>query len=449
MKLANIQTGPRKRSLEQVAGKDEQGTHLDLWDGGRQAPHFDIAQLFIRRCREKYLAEPKSNPAAWVAKASAIKAGHWRKFRDWHKNLLTCALDFSNAQVFGGGDARRSCVLFENRQPQFPEVSSALLTAQRLGEPPSPSLPWADASALLRFVAPKHFSHKPSHYAPDQWRQGATIVPKVLTAVARQQAGRRQDTRTVTTVQSDQHPWKVVQPRTGDVPAHWLKPLLRSKQLLPFVVSPPETALIPCGEDGHLLDRAGARECPFWADLDDLYGERRGAGSNTPQNLLARINYGQAIETQLPLRSDREGEHLVVYPASGDIMRAARVPADKMVMDSKNYYRVATSAAEARYLVALLNAPALQAAFHFSRGSGRDFHKNPWRAVPIPRYDAADPNHRKLAKLAQQAEKIAEAMELPSGQVAASRRIRERLASDGITSEIDKLARSLLPDHIT
>ena len=448
VKLANIQARQRKRALERLAGKNQQGAHLDLWVGGKQASNFDIAKLFIRRCRERYLAEPASNPAAWVAKASAIKAGHWRKFRDWHKSLLACALDFSKAQVFGGGDARRSCVLFENRAPEFQQNDTPLLTAERLDEPPDASLSWTSAQELLRFVVPRTFPIQPSDYPPNQWRTGCRLAPKVLVMATSVKEGPR-GSSTVTTDRSAQPSWIAVRPRTGDVPARWVKHTLSSSQLLPFVTASPGFAIIPCDEDGRLLDLTAARICRFWADLDDIYRERRGIGSNTPENLLERINYGKGLSTQLALLGIQERKHLVVYPASGDIMRATRIQTGNIVLDDKIYYRIATSTAEARYLVALLNAPCLNDAFVRSRRSGRDFHKNPWRAVPIPRYDASDPNHRKLAKLAQQAEKIAEAMELPSGQVAASRRIRERLASDGITSEIDKLARSLLPDQVT
>ena len=124
VKLANIQISERKRALERIAGKDGQTGHLNLWTGGKQAPHFDIAQLFIRHCRIAYLNEPNSDPSAWVTKAAAIRAGNWRKFRDWHADFLAQALDLSDARVFGGGDARRSCVLFEIRRSSVASVGT-------------------------------------------------------------------------------------------------------------------------------------------------------------------------------------------------------------------------------------------------------------------------------------------------------------------------------------
>ncbi len=107
------------------------------------------------------------------------------------------------------------------------------------------------------------------------------------------------------------------------------------------------------------------------------------------------------------------------------------------------------SITEARYLVAVLNALALKTAFRACRSSGRHFNKDPWRAVPVPAWDADDPAHQRLAGLASRAEGIVAEMALPTGQVAASRRIRERLAEEGVFGEVDALVREILPDHVT
>ena len=452
VKLANVQVSERKRALERVAGKDGQAGHLDLWTGGKQAPHFDIAQLFIRHARRAYLNEPNSDPSAWVTKAAALRAGNWQKFRDWHAGFLAQALDFSDAKVFGGGDARRSCVLFELRRSSLTisgDDGETVLKAECPGATPDTSSSLEEARMRLRWTAPQRFPQAPSDFADDSWRQGATVVPKVLTTTGSVGAGARPDTRIATTVRSDQRPWDTVLPRTGEVPAHWLMPLLTSKQLLPFGLAPagPETVIIPIGEDGELLSTETARQTAFWTELDDLYRERRGLGGNTPQNLIGQIDYAGKLSAQLPLRSRRV--RLVVYPTSGDVMRAAHIPEGIAVMDSQVYRRGMESVAEARYLVAVLNAPTLEAAFRACRTSGRHFHKNPWRAVPIPAWDAGNRAHQQLSALTSRAERTVGTMDLPAGQVAASRRIREQLVADGILAEIDELVRDILPDHAT
>lgn len=452
VKLANIQVSERKRALERLAGKGAQAGHLDLWTGGKQAPHFDIAQLFIRHARDAYLNDSASDPSAWVTKAAAIRAGNWEQFRNWHIRPLAQALDFSDAKVFGGGDARRSCVLFEIRRPSFSGTgndSGTVLKARYRGASPEASSSFDEVKKRLSWAAPRQFPRIPSDYAADSWRQGATVVPKVLTAAATVGAGTRPDTRTVTTHRSEKRPWDTVQPRTGEVPAHWLTPLLTSKQLLPFGLAPagPGTGIIPQGREGELLSTETARQTAFWIELDDLYRERRGLGGNTPQSLISRIDYSANLSAQFPLRSRRV--RLVVYPTSGDVMRAAHLPAGMAVLDSNIYWRKTGSVREACYLVAVLNAPVLEEAFRACRTSGRHFHKNPWRAVPIPAWDARNRAHRQLAALALRAERTVGRMELPVGQVAASRRIRLQLTEDGTFARIDGLVRGILPNHAT
>ena len=445
VKLANIQNPERKRALERMAGKDGHPDNLNLWTGGKQAPHFDIAQLFICHARSNYLDDPDSDPAAWVTKASAIRAGSWGKFRDWHAGFLAQALDLSDARVFGGGDARRSCVLFEVRRSSLASASD--VKARCPGKTPDAAAAWEEAKGMLDWSAPQQFPQRPSGYDADSWRQGATIVPKVLTTTAGTTAGSRSDTRRATTVKSSHRPWDEVRPRTGEVPVHWLRPLLTSRQLLPFGTAPlePEKAIVPCSQDGRLLSTQVARQTPFWAKLDDLYREHRGQGENTPQTLIGRIDYASSLSAQL--RPDQGRGHMVIYPASGDVMRAAHVRERMVVMDSSVYRCSVGSIAEAGYLTAVLNAPALEKAFRSCRTSGRHFHKNPWRAVPIPAWNPEDGNHRQLAKLASMAERCVRKMTLPAGQVAASKRIRQQLEENGILAEIDQLARVILPDH--
>ena len=445
VKLSNIQVKDRKRALENMAGKGDSVNNLELWDGGKQAPHFDIAQLFIRRIRESYLGNPEKDPSAWVTKASAIQAGNWKSFRDWHKEFLAQVLDLSAAKVFGGGDARRSCVLFEKRKSSLHKAKEVEAVCH--GKVPDASMSWKEAHSLLALKKAHRFSRWPSDYKPKQWRQGATVTPKVLTEVDSAAAGPYPDVKTVKTQSSSKAPWKDVATKTGDVPAHWLAPLLTSQQLLPFGVASGSlrTVIIPRDKHGNLLSTDEARDVRFWQKMDELWAEFRGLGGNTPETLIDRIDYSGGVSVQLPLGS--RSRQLVIYPASGDIMRAARMREGEAIIDSKVYYAVINNITEAHYLVAVMNAPSLGMAFKHSRGSGRDFHKSPWKSVPVPNYDKNNKNHRALAGLARRAEKAVEEMELPDGQIAASKKIREQLDKNGISVKIDALVREILPHH--
>ena len=118
-------------------------------------------------------------------------------------------------------------------------------------------------------------------------------------------------------------------------------------------------------------------------------------------------------------------------------------------MDVSVYRGRMNSRAEARYLVAVLNAPSLEKAFRLCRTSGRCFSKTPWESVPIPAWDETNNIHQKLSCLSETAEGSVKEMVLPQGQVAASRRIREKLSMEGTFGEIDALVKEILPNHVS
>ena len=449
--MAHIQAETRKRALEEFADRD-----LELWTGGKNAPHFDTAQLFIRRARELYLADPASDPGAWLVKRSALSSGAWARFRDWHRPILTQSLDLDSIQPFGGGDARRSCVLFEVRPSSLvPDTHPARIEAIHTGRRPRPDNTLLEAQPLLRFQAsPPRLSREPSAFLDDNntplFRQGATITPKVLTVAASVTASADPDRRTVTTARSNKEPWNAINPVTGEVPAHWVRRLLTSNELLAFAVLPDlPQAIVPTDARGRLLGDPAAQSA-FWGELDDYYSEHRGQGRNTPKTLIGRIDYLRQVAAQLqPLRIHKT---LVLHPTSGDIMRAARIAPGTAILQHTIHYLRARSPDEAAFLVALLNAPRLNHAFLQSRTSGRHFTNNPWRAVPIPRYDKTDRSHRRLAALCKRAEQAAEEwiseQTRPFGQAAASTRIRRLLTEGQILASIDDAAAQILPDHI-
>lgn len=450
VRMADIQVRERKRVLERFA-RDE----LQIWTGGRQSPHFDIASLFIKRVRERYLASPDDDVGAWLVKKSALQAGNWKKFRAWHASFLKQQLDLEKLQPFGGGDARRSCVLIENRRfRRLTSKRSSRLVAYAAVQRPLPHqrLDEVEDSLLVSHYAGTVMQGR-SAYVDERgkalFRQGATITPKVLACVASvSDAARRGDVR-VTTDRSRHWPWKEVSPRVGTVPRHWVMDLNLSKQLLPFAMLRPSQALIPVDGSRGLLEDPGA-VCSFWTELDEIYQEFRGAGGSTPRTLLDQLDYNGKLASQLPPRSYLRAR-TVVYPSSGDIMRAARAHGGTII-DSTLYRWVAASHEEAAFLVALLNAECLRVAFRQSRGSGRHFHKHPWLKVPLVRFNGADPDHRELASLARRAEHVAanflRGHSQRMGQVGLSNRIRGKLAGTELMREIDRLVAAIMPEGV-
>ena len=306
---------------------------------------------------------------------------------------------------------------------------------------------WAQPAAAL--------PERESGYS-GEFRRGADIFPYVLSIAEQVEAvGGAVE---VSTRRSRQEPWSGVNPQRVRVPARWLSPLLRSDHLLPFATAPDgsDRAIIPLDGEGRLLGFEEARREEGWRGLDEIYRELRGGGRNTPRALLDNLDHQGKLRRQLPMaaRDANAPVDLVIYPKSGDIMRACRIRTGEALIHTTLYYCRFELADESAYLVALLNAPVLNAAFVQSRQSGRDFHLHPWSRVPIPGFDPENDTHRELADLCAEAEQamrtaLDEAEALPGSQVGRSKFIRRRLRDAGLADRLDAAARRLLPNQCT
>ena len=458
VKLSEIQHVPRKRAMEQF------GQNLGIYQGGKQAPHTDIAAFFIRRTRELYLKNPRSDPAIWLVKKSSLRAGQWAAFRELHHDTLAQSVDLEDLQPFGSGDATRCCLLLEHR-PMARTAAPALRATTPIDEAtkrpaarPQPDETLETALKRIRFTpTPKQPAQRPSAYFTEtgeaEFQQGATIVPHVLTIAETTAPAARRDRVRVTTRESSKAPWNTVEPRTIEVPKHWLIDLFSSSTVPSFAARSTRKAIIPMdGGDGSLLKEDDITE-EGWLLLNDLYTAHAGAGKNTPPTLMQQIANRGKLTVQLPLRRGTR-RNLVLCPKSGDIMRAARTHVGSAVADDTLYWYRARTTHEARYLTVLLNTSCLQHAYASAKESGRHFDLHPWRMVPIPRYDETIALHREIAALCTRAEKIAartvtaELETAPDrGQVTLSKAVRNALANDGIAAAMDECARRLLPDQ--
>ncbi len=452
VRMADIQVDRRKETLIELAREQQ----IDLWIGGRQAPHFDIAQLFVKRTRQLYMADPNSDPAAWIVKKAALRAGNWERFRTmWWPRVGAQTLDLDALKPFGGGDARRCCVLMEMRGcRRATDLTGDRLVVDLEDSGTGRRVPAADAqlSQVVRQLRFRRAAASPPERASwydGKFYQGATVTPKVLAFVAREDASPTPGHMRVATMRSNKKPWVEIEAQRGDVPDAWLCTMCEPGDVSPFLARPATRAIIPVGADGALIDDPGS-QCAFWRELDDLYREHRGIGGNTPRTLLGRFDYASQLSRQLPAPEDWRGR-CILYPRSGDIMRGARLVGAAPVMGSGLYWWVAASEDEAAYLAALLNADSLAEAFRESRSSGRDFHLYPWRRIPIPRFRAGTASHMELAGLCREAETAVadwiDAGGAAAGQVARSGRIRALLRDNGIMERIDGIVRRLLPGH--
>ena len=446
VKLAHIQVESRKREMEQV-GKD-----LRLQAGGKQAPHLDIASYFVLLTRQLYAADPDRNPGSWLLKKSAISSGQWAPFRTAHRQTLAQSVDLEALNPFQGGDATRCCLLMEHRPMRG--TSSPRMMAERTSQRrPLPHDTLGSARGKFKFgPAPEPLPQAPSDYSNENIRQGATIVPHVLTLVGKSRKAERIGWTRIETLTSRHHPWKSVPSQSGDVPDSWIRPIHTSPDMLPYMaIGEPPHAVIPIDANGELNLRPG-QECGFWEELEEVYDAHKGQGRGTPQTLIEQVDFARKLSAQ-PMRRQK-GRRMVLYPGSGDNMRGARTHAGGAVVDSTLYWLVCRTEVEAGYLVALLNAGCLRRAFSECKESGRHFNLFPWRKVPIPKFDPRDRKHNRLAQLCSEAERIAERRvrkELADrpdlGQPGLSKAVRAAVMESRTGRDIERLAAQLLPEQ--
>ncbi len=455
VKLADIQVKARREAMEQY------GVSLGLRGDIKQAPHPDIASYFILATRKLYMASPESDPASWLVKKSAIASGQWEPFREVHQNTLQQSVDLEQLQPFGGGDATRSCLLMEHCSLNLSDDSGSKQLVAKLKGRGRSSRPFSSES--LKSAKHKFYfveALPPLPQAPSEYNtsskilQGATLVPQVLAILDEIEGPDYNNMMRVTTRRSTKDPWKIIKPQTGLIPSHWVHHILDSPQMVPYIPSVRTVSgIVPVDRKGCLLTNPGL-DCSFWSELDEIYENNAGIGKGTPKTLLKQFDFRSKLSAQL--KAVESNHWIVLYPSSGDIMRAARIKPGNGIVAAKLYWMAVQNKEEAGYLVALLNSACLETAFRQCRDSGRDFHLHPWKKIPIPRYDEANTKHRRLALLCAQAEEIAgnAAEETLSkypkkNQVGISKVVRKALCSSVIGQEIERIVADLLPAQAT
>ena len=436
----------------------------ELWEGGGLATQQDMWALFWARAAERYLKH--GGGIAFVVPYAALNAPVFAGLRAGRMGEARVRLTGAWAlervwPIFGaqsGSSTTSTCVLFGRREMAGPhpeeidrwegrltrrdaheEEATRALTHSRV--------PWPRPRTLIG-VSP---------YRP-RFRQGATIVPRRFFIVDPAPVSRLGRSAHAPIMQGragrlDKHPWTAVEPPRGPVEAEFLRPLVLGESIAPFRMLDTVTAVIPLSGGTVLTSAAaragGHRHLAAWlADVETKWAAHanKKADGQPRMTLSARLDHMRTLSDQAGA-----GETLrVVYTASGTLLSAARLLGGGGIVEHKAYWASARSEAEAAYLIAVLNSPAVLAKITDMQSHGqrdkRDFDNLVW-TLPIPEYDDSDILHRDLAAAGTRAEAVAVTVPLTDAQhfTAKRRAIRAALAEDGIANEIEALVDALLP----
>ena len=378
LRYNEIQTEPRKSQVRRAAES------AGVWASRQTSTGFDLGALFASDTRSLYLTGHRTNKAAYVLNAAALRANNWAAYRETYPirggldmsashvdgaKLLNKPFEGADSCVIGLGVGRKlkRLVLKGNERISSHDTVKQIRAKTRrvfcLEE-----LPWAR-----------------SPYA-DRDRNGATIFPSVLVRI-----DPNRSTHTLVPTRQ-QGVWGDITPfDISEIPEEWLVEYADQNNLRAFAVERPlARACIPM-ENGRLLNDDEACEISgVWRRLSECY--RRYRTERSPGSLTDRLNYAASLEQQFPTRLS------VIYNASGQRLRAALA---NCVIEHKLYRIPVNSKREGDYLCGILNAPCMARSFRQARVSGRDFDKTPVVKIPIPEWDRKDERHIKIAEIAE------------------------------------------------
>ncbi len=424
-----------------------------LWQGAKVATQQDLSVLFVVRIVERYLRE--GGRFGFVLPSAVLDRQQYAGFRKGTFGTFPAAVRLAfdppwdlrrlrphffpiAASVAFGRVAHRA-----NAMPQAGEVW--------LGRLPERNASWAEIESIVeRKQPPKRAAGAEASEYSERFRNGATIVPRVLFLVNQLDPGplglsagnaRIASARSA----NEKKPWKDLPPLEGVIEREFLFRVHLGETVLPYRTLTPRTAVLPITRKGkfypgdpRILEYP--RLAKWWAKAEAIWLENR---SSDRLSLLEQLDYHGKLKFQFPLLQNR-----IVYSKSGMHLAAARIDDLRAVIDHKLYWGSVASVAEAHFLCAILNSAVVTARVRPLMSYGkdeRDIDKYVWQ-LPIPMFNREVKAHARLSELGRQAEAAIADLDLPDNVhfSAVRRRVREWLEQSDIGQEIEATVAKLL-----
>ena len=407
---------------------------IGLWvskEEGRLVTQTDLSGYFFAKSMDLYLRP--GGRITMVLPLATMTRGQFRRFRtgEWYGVRAR----FTDAWVLDNQDIAPlfrvpTCVLFAERSG--PDAKGGVRVPDRVrqfhGRPPRKDASEDEADPRVRVFeadAPSEVSYEAASPYRERFRQGATLVPRMLCYVERAAVGRLGSNRNAPAISSarsnqEKAPWKDAESITGRVEASCLRTGYLGSSIAPFRVLEQPEAVVPVAEvtrtedDGtervtavdvltskQAKDRGLPRVSSWLAQCEALWD------AHGTQNLTfkGRIDFGGGLSTQFPVAPIR-----VVYSKAGTRPAATVLRDARGVVDHTLYWMATESENEAHYLAALLNAEAVRARIEHLQARGeqgaRHFDKL-FFTLPIPTFDPCNRVHTDLAEAARRAEAVA------------------------------------------
>ncbi|HEX9964375.1 MAG TPA: N-6 DNA methylase [Allosphingosinicella sp.] len=430
-----------------------------LWDRKVHGMAFDLSAYFLARSVHLYMRQ--SGRLAFVMPYASMTRRSYEAFlRGGFKvgGFRETVIKFTSAWTFPSEVYPLfpvpSCVLFVERS-KLPQPLPVEVRAFR-GHLPRRDASPVEADNALKFEKKPWPTQQGVTATSSPYRKkflaGAKLDPRRLILVEAVSSGRLGSNPDAPLVRGrtgnlDKEPWKHVPAPQGPVESSFIRAVYLGESIAPFRLFTPVQGVIPYDEvkrDVLSSSTAAARGFPrlsqWLASVEALWAQH-GKGKTT---FAEKVDFYKLLSKQFPLAPLR-----VVYSKSGSNPASTIVRDASAIIDHKLYWMACSREAEAYYLMAIFNSEVSRsrAARWQSEGQWgkRDFDKVMFN-LPIPLFQSSSDLHSRLVAASKRAEGIATRVPIDSEKhfIRARRRIREGLAADGVSIEIDALVSELL-----
>ena len=420
--------------------------HYQVWTGGKNATHCQIAIPFICEAVDKFLAGNSRH--GWVLPASALKAQPWVKFRAIYPRWnLIADLSEMEERIFPGPN--QPCILVSGKRLQFSERE---IWRAPPGESILTDATWDHAKPRIQIASPPppfpEQASEPYGKGPRKFLKGAKIVPYSLVMIDEDPGDGR-----FTCVQSTTGYWREQQPMSGAQLSDNIHPVLAGENCLPFRIEGQRFAILPLSRENPrqlCVKEQGQQFQRYWKKAERAWKEYREIKQSNIPTLLENIEYRRGVSAQLPLRRRDAGRRVIYNSSGGRLLRAARTAkSPEAIINKDAYYYIARNQKEALYLVGVLNAPCLGDAIFQSKTSNLHFDLNPVKKIPIPAFRPKSKLHGRIAEISRECEKLAQKTDLTGlrGQPNRTKAVQRALRESGLFDKLDAAVRKLLPNH--
>jgi hypothetical protein len=427
-----------------------------LWQGAKVATHQDLSGLFLVRAVERYLtvggqfAFVMPNAVVDRGQFTGLRSGQYRRENSNNPVMISFGTAWDLRRIRPHFFPRGSAVLFGTRVASDPRPLPSQISVWS-GRVPEQNATWHSVHENLEQVDGETSLVSEDSISPwsDRFRQGATIVPRMLLCVTRREIGPLGMSAGRIGVRSlkrnnDKKPWKALPELVGSVEREFIKPVLFGEGVLPYRIAESFEAVIPRDKHGLMngeSERLDTYEglAAWWRQAEAVWEAHR---SSERLTLLDQLDYQGKLRHQFPIQAER-----IVYNRSGMHLVAARLNNSRVLIDNSLYWATASSPAEALFLCAVLNTAnftELARPFMSYGKDERDFHKHIWQ-IAVPLYDPKNDLHTRLSVCGATLEAAISKLEIRDTHFAAVRRdIRAYISDSDAGKEAEDIVVELL-----